>query len=789
MKFRGKVASNDSRPNRKEAVKDSKDLAAAETKGKKKRSRGRRRKGKSRNNKQEQPQQQQQQQHKNKQQQQQQQQQQSSSNANSKKHHDAPMKKRDLYFCMTCAMVAVKGGGSVVARVTIVNWDMEMVLDTFVHVPVPVSDFGDSGVTPSDIRKSITNVKAKSFAQVRQEVEKLLCGKILIGHHLAEKLTALGLTHPITDVRDTSTFFGDADIRELSEVLLHKELPTPDKTDFPIQYCCAALDLYKTHRKEWEEDLIQQAQERQKQILLQQQQQHQQRTPPPPQRYHYRPERHNHHHTMDHHNSNNSPHMMRAYHSNQQPIMSQQQQRQPHSMPQDNASWFVRGANVPVSSQPQSTPALSSRAMQALSSYSQHSSHYGDESYESMSYDGSSMIDSSSMDHSSSIFGSSSHVSGSVGTASVASWQQESQEEKQESNSSSWFRFGSSSKKNPLASPYRGNMERVCEEPEDDLVDELQLQLHFPKLATGASQDIVEDERGREKSWFAFRRSKSPTHSATTTSTVVDELDHSRSHAARELAIHLSNTANDNNNNNINTLYTDHQIPLKLDEKLEAVAAAEQAPPIPMPNAASKDERSSSWFSKIRRAKSPTISKMAAPVEAIATTIESGTVEPTESTYAENDEDWLQEVMDKKIPARSSNGSIGIEEQEETEEEPSKSTLFRFLRSPRQHKQTNRSRLPSLENEFSSEELRELQQLEPGESSFDEDIDGWVGDLDPANLSDADSNWTDTIFAARPRIATESTIPSIAASEDYLEEDIMMSGLIGMEQNLAFLNI
>jgi len=196
--FRGKVASNDSpAPSSKKNKEEEKvkDPACTETKGKKKRSRGRRRKGKSRNNKQEQHKKQQQQFNAN-----------SNNTANSKKQHDAPMKKRDLYFCMTCAMVAVKGGGSVVARVTIVNWDMELVLDTFVHVPVPVSDFGDSGVTPSDIRKSITNVKAKSFAQVRQDVEKILCGKILIGHHLAEKLTALGMRHPITYVTHASTF-------------------------------------------------------------------------------------------------------------------------------------------------------------------------------------------------------------------------------------------------------------------------------------------------------------------------------------------------------------------------------------------------------------------------------------------------------------------------------------------------------------------------------------------------------------------------------------------------------
>ncbi|CAJ1952965.1 unnamed protein product [Cylindrotheca closterium] len=747
--FRGKVASNDGPgPSTKKEEQDRQDPNGSEVKGKKKRSRGRRRKGKSKgqqphpknvsNN---------------------------NSSNNSKKQHDAPMKKRDLYFCMTCAMVAT-ASGPVVARVTIVNWDLEMVLDTFVHVPVPVIDFLDSGVTAHDIRKSITNVKAKSFAQVRQDVEKILVGKILIGHHLNEKLTALGLTHPITDVRDTSSFFGDADLRELGEVLLHKELPTSDKSDFLLQSCCAALDLYKTHRKEWEEDLIQQAQERQKLLMQQQQQQQQQQQTPPSRGYHYHQEHANHHpyHHTDH---GNSPHMMMQHqhgyefsnHSNQHPSMMAPHHQ--HSMQNNNSSWFVR-ANVPVSSQPQSTPALSSRAMQALSSYNSH--HTGDEAFErgsSVSYDGS-FIDSAA-DYSSSILDSSSHLS--VDTASVASWQQEEPpQERPESNSSSWFRFGS--KKSSPSSPQFEKLERrmsaVCEEPEDDLVEELQ-------YGNTTKQQEEDDLRGREKSWFAFRRSKSPSQQADIVD-VNNDLDYSRSHAARELA-RLKHQGGK----------TNLPVERNLVEPLEL--ASEQAPSM-LESSASSNDRSSSWFSKIRRAKSPTASKMAA--SSMESTTTTTTQEPTESTYAENDEDWLQEVMDKKMPAREDDDvDVGIDididnaEQQESEATTGSSPWFRnFMRSPRSPK-SNRSRLPSLENEFSSE-FRE-----PFEAG--QDLDVWVGE----KLSDADSDshWTDSIFASRTRIATESTIPSIG-TDDFLEEDDMSNDiLIGMEQNLAFLNI
>ena len=363
------------------------------------------------------------------------------------------------------------------------------------------------------------------------------------------------------------------------------------------------------------------------------------------------------------------------------------------------------------------------------------------------------MIDTNSVDYSSSMYGSSSHVSESVESASVASWQQEEQE-RPESNSSSWFRFGS--KKNAPSSPFHEKPERrmsaVCEEPEDDLVEELQ----FPKAAVAAasSQD-VEDERGRDKSWFAFRRSKSPSQADSGT---VDDLDHSRSHAARELA----------RLRNVKALPVERN----LDEQLELAAAAPEQAPTPSILESSSNDRSSSWFSKIRRAKSPTVSKMAASV--IETTQQ--TMEPTESTYAETDEDWLQEVMDKKMPARD-DGSI-----EEEATNSGSSPWFRFMRSPRSP-ETTRSRLPSLENEYEfSSELQELQ-MEPGES-LEEDLDVWVGE----KLSDADSShWADSIFASRTRVATESTIPSIAT--DDFEDDLSRDILIGMEQNLAFLNI
>ena len=109
------------------------------------------------------------------------------------------MTKRDLYFALKCDMVGIGQGTSAVARVTIVNWDSEIVLDTFVKVPVPVLDYRQTGITAADMKSQ----QAMSFQQVRHKVESVLRGKILIGHRVDADLIALGLREELDIVAET----------------------------------------------------------------------------------------------------------------------------------------------------------------------------------------------------------------------------------------------------------------------------------------------------------------------------------------------------------------------------------------------------------------------------------------------------------------------------------------------------------------------------------------------------------------------------------------------------------
>lgn len=132
----------------------------------------------------------------------------------SKKQHDAPMKKRDLYFALHVERVGIAlapGNESndsspshqqkAVARVTLTNFESEIVLDTFVVIPVPVTDFFETGIRPEHVQANAsppvtptsgatdaatvtaadTQEASRSFSAVRARVERMLRGKILIG--------------------------------------------------------------------------------------------------------------------------------------------------------------------------------------------------------------------------------------------------------------------------------------------------------------------------------------------------------------------------------------------------------------------------------------------------------------------------------------------------------------------------------------------------------------------------------------------------------------------------------
>jgi hypothetical protein len=228
-----------------------------------------------------------------------------SSPCSKKRHHDAPMTKRDLYFSLRCCGMVVgneqQHSLAAVGRVTVVNWDNQVLLDTLVR---PASDCRTTQPHDSSMRDSKATPTALSLEVVRAQVAALLKGKILIGHGLDVDLAALGLSHPGCDMRDTATYppymkkqsvttTDSHPIRMTScMILLPHDLDDllshflgrqsswsctnqqPQQQQRPssklVMEAIACLDLYKMKRHEWEAELmlLSRQKQRQRQVML-----------------------------------------------------------------------------------------------------------------------------------------------------------------------------------------------------------------------------------------------------------------------------------------------------------------------------------------------------------------------------------------------------------------------------------------------------------------------------------------------------------------------------------------
>ena len=165
--------------------------------------------------------------------------------------------------------VGPEGLDSAVARVTLCNWAEVVILDTFVKVPVKVTDYRTfvSGIEAKDLEGD-----AMSLAEVQKLVKSILHGKILIGHALENDLQALQISHPWHDIRDSAiyppfmregessadskTVLRPRKLKELAQDKLGLDIQNLGEAHDPIEDARAALALYKLERMEWEKYIM-----------------------------------------------------------------------------------------------------------------------------------------------------------------------------------------------------------------------------------------------------------------------------------------------------------------------------------------------------------------------------------------------------------------------------------------------------------------------------------------------------------------------------------------------------
>lgn len=171
---------------------------------------------------------------------------------------------RSLYVALDCEMVGVGEGGqtSAVARVCLVNWDEEVLLDTFVKVAEPVTNYRTfvSGIREEDLASD----EAIDFDECRMKLASLIAGKILVGHALKNDLRALQLHHPWYDIRDTAKYepfmklcettgiYRQRRLRDLVKEKLRRTIQLDGEEHSPHEDAVAALDLFKHAKTKWE---------------------------------------------------------------------------------------------------------------------------------------------------------------------------------------------------------------------------------------------------------------------------------------------------------------------------------------------------------------------------------------------------------------------------------------------------------------------------------------------------------------------------------------------------------
>ncbi|KAK4691733.1 RNA exonuclease, partial [Lecanoromycetidae sp. Uapishka_2] len=153
-------------------------------------------------------------------------------------------------LAMDCEMCKVQGDETALTRISLVNWDGEIVMDELVMPDKPIADYLTlySGITPEKLRNIRTTLQ-----DIQDLLVKTITPKhILVGHSLNSDLTALKLTHPF--IIDTSILYPHprgppmkSSLKWLAQKYLNREIQKGHGTvgHDSIEDAKACLDLVK----------------------------------------------------------------------------------------------------------------------------------------------------------------------------------------------------------------------------------------------------------------------------------------------------------------------------------------------------------------------------------------------------------------------------------------------------------------------------------------------------------------------------------------------------------------
>nr|KAF6396863.1 interferon stimulated exonuclease protein 20 like 2 [Rousettus aegyptiacus] len=165
-----------------------------------------------------------------------------------------------------CEMVGTgpKGHVSSLARCSIVNYDGDVLYDEYILPPCHIVDYRTRW---SGIRKQHM-VNATPFKIARNQILKILAGKVVVGHAVHNDFKALQYCHPKALTRDTSHIpllnrkadcpeNATVSLKRLTKKLLNRDIQVGKSGHSSVEDAQATMELYKLVEVDWEQRLAQ----------------------------------------------------------------------------------------------------------------------------------------------------------------------------------------------------------------------------------------------------------------------------------------------------------------------------------------------------------------------------------------------------------------------------------------------------------------------------------------------------------------------------------------------------
>lgn len=166
------------------------------------------------------------------------------------------------YLAIDCEMVGVGPEGSIsaLARVSLVNFHGQVVLDRYVRPVEKIVDYRTeySGIRPHHMKD------ATSLREVQEELCELMKDKILVGHSLVNDFRVLFLNHPRKLTRDTAKYRPfralcrgkTPSLKRLAQEILGLSIQGGEHDS--VDDARVAMLLYRAHKDAWENYLFRQ---------------------------------------------------------------------------------------------------------------------------------------------------------------------------------------------------------------------------------------------------------------------------------------------------------------------------------------------------------------------------------------------------------------------------------------------------------------------------------------------------------------------------------------------------